>query len=324
MKTRIFHQYISYIRYIKAGRFLKGALVAAFFTALLFSCESFGSISQVGTAIGVATGVIDESQAASINKSAEAVAKSFEDITPEQEYYIGRAVGAVILEDYALYGDEAANYYINLLGQSLALSSDRPELFNGYRFQILDSDEINAFATPGGHILLTRGILRLAGSEDGVAAILAHEIGHIVHQHGVKSIKTSRINTALTSVALTSVQVATDDEIAELTAVFEDSITDVTSTLVNNGYSRETEREADRAAVEIMKRVGYDPRALIEVLEEMDRRLEPGGLDFAKTHPDPDDRIADIGRYLGTYAPAAPEESIRAREARYRRSLAGL
>mgnify|MGYP006292226715 FL=1 len=296
-------------RVLKAG-VLSSCLLIAALVLTLPSCESLGSISQVATGLGVASGVIDESQAASINESAEAVAKSFEDITPEQEYYIGRAVGAVILEDYELYGNEAANYYINLLGQSLALSSDRPELFNGYRFQILDSDEINAFATPGGHVLLTRGILRLAGNEDGVAAILAHEIGHIVHQHGLKSIKTSRINTALTSVALTSVQVATDDEIAELTAVFEDSIRDVTSTLVNNGYSRETEREADRAAVEIMTRVGYDPRALIGVLEMMDRRLEPGGLDFAKTHPDPEDRIADIERFMGTYSPPGPSEGI--------------
>jgi beta-barrel assembly-enhancing protease len=300
------------------------ALGLVLLTLTLFGCESLGSVSQVGTALGVATGVIDESQAASINESARAVAKSFEDITPEQEYYIGRAVGAVILEDYSLYEDEAANYYINLLGQSLALSSDRPELFNGYRFQILDSDEINAFATPGGHILLTRGILRLARSEDGVAAILAHEIGHIVHLHGLKSIKTSRINTALTSVALTSVQVATDDEIAELTAVFEDSIKDVTSTLVNNGYSRETEREADRAAVKIMSRVGYDPRALIGVLEEMDRELEPGGLDFAKTHPDPEDRIADIERFMGSYTPKMSPQGREAREARYRTTLAGL
>jgi predicted Zn-dependent protease len=308
----------------RKARAFAGTLLAAVFLLVLLSCESLGSVSQVATGLGVATGVIDESQAASINESAEAVAKSFEDITPEQEYYIGRSVGAVILEDYATYDDETANYYINLLGQSLALSSDRPELFEGYRFQILDSDEINAFATPGGHILLTRGILRLARNEDGVAAILAHEIGHIVHQHGIKAIKTSRINTALTSVALTSVQVATDEEIAELTEVFEDSIQDVTSTLVNNGYSRETEREADKAAVEILRRVGYDPRALIDVLERMDRELEPGGLDFAKTHPDPVDRIADIERSLGTYSPAPPSAGIEVRTARYRTFLAGL
>ena len=281
----------------------------------LTACETVANVAAMG-------GLVTQEQADSIAQSADAVQKSFEDITPEQEYYIGRSVGAVILDQYDTYDDPVANEYINILGQSVALASDRPELFGGYRYQILDSDEINAFATPSGLVFLTRGMLRLADSEDDVAAIVAHEVGHIVHQHGIKAIKTSRINTALTSVALTSVQIASDEEIAELTAAFEDSVQDVTGTLVNSGYSRGAEREADAEAVAILNRLGYDPKALIRVLQAMDQRLDPGGLDFAKTHPDPEDRIADIqeNHDLSGFVSASPA----ARRVRYQRALGGI
>ncbi|MFP4430469.1 MAG: M48 family metalloprotease [Spirochaetaceae bacterium] len=278
----------------------------------LLSCETVTGVAAAG-------GLVTQEQADSLAGTAEAVQKSFEDITPEQEYYIGRSVGAVILNQYDTYDDPAANEYLNILGQSIALASDRPELFGGYRFQILESGEINAFATPSGLIFLTRGMLRLAQSEDDVAAIIAHEVGHIVEQHGLKAIKTSRINTALTSAALTSAQFASNEDVAELTAAFEDSVQDVTSTLVNSGYSRGAEREADAQAVAILRRLGYDPRSLIRVLEAMDRELEPGGLDFAKTHPDPEDRIEDIEKELdlGGFASAPPA----VRQARFETAL---
>jgi len=290
--------------------------------------------------VAAAGGLVTQQQADSIVRSADAVQKSFEDITPEQEYYIGRSVGAVILDQYDTYDEPRANEYLNILGQSVALASDRPELFGGYRFQILDSGEINAFATPSGLIFLTRGMLRLADSEDDVAAILAHEVGHIVHKHGLKAIKTSRVNTALTSVALTSAQFASNEDVVELTNAFGGSVQDVTGTLVNSGYSRGAEREADAEAVAILRRLGYDPRALVRVLEAMDKEveptgfelfalvrvleamdkeLEPGGLDFAKTHPDPQDRIEDIDKddALSGFSGGPPA----ARQARFERAL---
>jgi beta-barrel assembly-enhancing protease len=285
---------------------------------VFFALVAVAGCSTVAN-VAAAGGLVTQQQADSIVRSADAVQKSFEDITPEQEYYIGRSVGAVILDQYDTYDEPRANEYLNILGQSVALASDRPELFGGYRFQILDSGEINAFATPSGLIFLTRGMLRLADSEDDVAAILAHEVGHIVHKHGLKAIKTSRVNTALTSVALTSAQFASNEDVVELTNAFGGSVQDVTGTLVNSGYSRGAEREADAEAVAILRRLGYDPRALVRVLEAMDKELEPGGLDFAKTHPDPQDRIEDIDKddALGGFSGAPPA----ARQARFERAL---
>ncbi|TVQ37577.1 MAG: peptidase M48 [Spirochaetaceae bacterium] len=306
-----------------AGRavVLTVAVIAAILLVLA-GCESLGSIAEVGTGVAVATGRMTEQQAASVTRSAEAIGRSFEDITPEQEYYIGRAVGATILDQYAPYDEQAATDYLNLIGQSLAMASDRPELFGGYRFMVLDSEEVNAFATPSGLIFVSRGLLRLTRSEDDVAAVLAHEIGHVQHRHGLQAIRTSRITAALTSTAITGAQFATSQEIAELTEVFEDSINDVTTTLVNNGYSRSAEREADQAAVEIMKRIGYDPEALIRVLERMDEDWVSDGPGFMRTHPAPRTRIEVVRNAIGTYRhqPAGTAE----RQRRYERALGSV
>lgn len=300
----------------------RAALLALFVLIALAACGSLGGFGALGAALGAGTGSSDESKTEAIIKTAETVQKSFEDITPEQEYYIGRAVGAVILNQYAPYSEARANEYLNLLGQSLALASERPETFGGYHFLILDSDEINAFAAPGGLVFISRGLLRCAESEDAVAAILAHEVAHVAKQHGLQAIKKSRITTALTSVAITAAQTAGSEELAKLTSVFEDSIKDITSTLINRGYSRAFEREADLQAVTILKRVGYDPRALVQMLKVMEKKLKPGGPGFAKTHPDPEDRIKDINKELEgapSAGPATPE-----RQARYRAAMGSI
>jgi predicted Zn-dependent protease len=284
-----------------------------------FVLAACGTLTQGFTTIGVLTGNISGSQKAAIDKSATAIEKTFEDITPEQEYYIGRAVAATVFSKYRAYKDAKANDYLNLLGTGLAYVSDRPETFRGYHFQVLDSEEINAFAAPGGLIMVSRGILRCAGTEDEVAAILAHEIGHVVMEHGLKAIQTSRLTSALTSTALAAGQTLAPSELQELTATFGDSIGDITNTLITSGYSRDQESEADRQAVIILGRAGYDRMALVRMLEVMKTKLEPGGLDFAKTHPDPDDRIRDAQSFTTDYTnPAAPPA---ARKTRFQTAL---
>ena len=298
-----------------------GLLLLALLPLFLSSCQSLGDISQIGTAFGVATGQISSDQAKSINQSAQAVQKSWEDITPEQEYYIGRAVAAVVLSDYKVYDDPTATEYINLLGQSLAMASDLPVTFSGYHFLILDSNDINALSAPSGFIFITRGLLRTAKTESGVAAILAHEIGHVEHHDGLRAIKKSRLTTALTSVALTGVQLAGSPELAKLTSVFSDSINDITHTLIVNGYSRAYEAEADKAAVDIMKRVGYDPWALVDDLKRMETMLKPDGRGFAKTHPSPEERIKVVEKEIGT-TPRTPVDPKR--EKRFEAALGNI
>jgi predicted Zn-dependent protease len=284
------------------------ACAAAILSALasLSACASLGSVDTMSL-LNIAA------------KSGEAVAKSFEDITPEQEYYVGRAVGANILAQYPPLEAAAANSYLNLLGQSLAQLSDRPETFGGYHFLILDSAEINALSAPGGLIFVSRGLLRCADSEDGVAAILAHEIGHVVRQHGLKAIKTARFKDAGLAIGKAAVEELGPSELAKVTAAFSGTIDDITSTLVNSGYSRSAEKEADLAAVEILKRAGYDPNALVRMLKVMESRLKPGGPGFGKTHPDPKDRIASVQEAIASAG--VPSAAPPARKSRYQAAL---
>lgn len=294
---------------------LAGLFVFLITGAILFifgamaGCKTMEVVTKAGTSIGVATGVLSASQAESVTRSVQVVAKTFEDFTPEQEYYIGRAVGASVLSKYRPYNDQESNLYLNLLGETLAQASNLPETFGGYHFLILDSDEINAFAAPGGLIFITRGMLRCCEHEDALAAVLAHEIGHVQLKHGLQAIKKSRVTTALTTLAIEGARTLGGEELARLTQTFENSISDITSTLINNGYSRVFEREADLAALTILRRVGYNTSGLLDMLRVMGERLKPGASDFATTHPSPANRITYIKAKLGEYSEAVIPET---------------
>lgn len=274
---------------------VRNILLAGVLIGFVGACST---VANIGAGIGQATGAIDERQAASIRRTGERAEASFEDFTPEQEYFIGRSVAATVLESYPEYENEEVNEYVDLVGQTLALFSDRPSIFGGYSFQLLDDEEINAFATPGGHIFISVGMVRLAENEDQLAAVLAHEIQHVVESHGLQAIRTSRVTGALTSAALTGVQLATSEDVAELTEIFEDSIDDITQTLFTAGYSRGAEREADLGAVAIMRRAGYAPGALYDFLGHLDSQWEQDGPGLAQTHPSPQDRMEDVREAL--------------------------
>ena len=279
-----------------------------------------GTVASIGATVGEATGTIDSRQADSIRESGERVERSFDDFTPEQEYYIGRSVGATVLDRYPVYENEEANEYVATVGEVLSLASDRPAIYAGYSFQILDDDELNAFATPGGHIFITRGMMNLAGNEDELAAILAHEIAHVQASHGLQSIRTSRITSALTSTAITGVYLAGSEEVAELTDIFSNSIDDVTQTLFTKGYSRSSEEEADTAAVEILRRAGYSPRALVTFLERMEADWESDGPGFMQTHPSPSDRMEVVENVVREDDPNVDER----RTMRFERIIGGV
>jgi beta-barrel assembly-enhancing protease len=269
---------------------------AALLAGMLTGCETLNQIAELGTSVAVATGDLTEEEAASVNRTTRAVTKTFEDITPEQEYYIGRTVAATVLLGYKPFPAEDLNAYVNRVGQSLALFSMRPETFGGYRFHVLDSDEINAFAAPGGLILVTRGLLQCCQTEDELAAVLAHEIGHVEKLHGLRAIRTGRLNSALTILAVEAGKNLAGEELAEVTKAFDESINDITTTLMNSGYSRRLEFEADAAAVEILRKAGYTPGALVAMLENMQANWVPARMDFAATHPPPTDRIVQLQR----------------------------
>ena len=214
-------------------------LAVAFLGVLLAGCASMDL--SVGNMVALGQGVQQV-------QTAEQT-----EFTPEQEYYIGRAVAANLLSSRKVYDNPRATNYLNVLERALSIYSDRPDTFGGYHVLIIDSDEINAFAAPGGLILVSRGLLRCATSEDSVAAILAHETSHVVLKHGLNAIKEARKTAAYRSLAITAANTAGGSNIQQLTDLFKDSIADITNTLVNNGYSRDLEFQADQMALQIMR-----------------------------------------------------------------------
>jgi beta-barrel assembly-enhancing protease len=293
----------------------------AFILAVVISTTGCQSMTNLGTTVGVATGKISPDQAQSIRRGAGAVARAYEQLTPEQEYYIGRSVAATILGTYNPFPHEAATKYITELGRALALFSKRPETFGGWHFMILDTDEVNAFATPGGFILISRGMLRCTSNEDELAAVIAHEIAHVELEHGLRAIKKSRWTSAFTILGTEAAAQLGGRELAQLTTVFEGTITDITSTMVNSGYSRSLEREADASAVAILKLAGYNPTALINMLQNMDSRLANDKRGFYNTHPKARDRIRDIEKATPGRTPVVAHA---VRSARFRNAMKGI
>ena len=261
---------------------------------LAAGCKTVNKLTAGAADIAAGAGLMTKDQAESTKRVSGAVTKTFQDITPEQEYYIGRTVAATVLLGYKPLQADDLNDYVNRIGQALAQFSTRPETFGGYHFLVLDSDDINAFAAPGGLILATRGLLECCQTEDELAAVLAHEIGHVEKLHGLRAIRTGRLNSALTILAVEAGKNLAGENLAEVTKAFDESINDITTTLMNSGYSRKLEFEADAAAIGILKQAGYQPGALVAMLENMAKSWDSSRKDFAATHPPPADRIAEL------------------------------
>ena len=276
-----------------------GILVSLILTAgaawWLVGCAS---VAKVATDAAQATGHIDEDQAESLHRGIDAVDMTFQDITPEQEYYIGRAVTARMFTSYRASDHDLTNVYLNELGQTLAMASDRPETFGGYHFQLIETDEINAFAAPGGLILVSTACWTFATPRTNWPPSWPMRSGTWSGKHGLRAIKNSRLTSAITILASESAQNFGSEDLKQLVEDYEGSIDDVATTLMVKGYSRDLEEEADRIAITILERVGYDPKALTRMLAEMQKQLRSGGPGFARTHPAPKDRIDAISPSL--------------------------
>jgi predicted Zn-dependent protease len=303
------------IKMFKARLYLP-IIISSLFAFVFFSCAGLGAVAGIGAQIASSAGLISQNTADAIIISGQAADKAFEDITPEQEYYIGRAVAANILTTYKVYnGSPALTAYLNRIVNTITINSPRPEIYNGYHLNILDSDEINAFATPGGHIFITRGLIACTDSEDALAGVIAHEVGHILLQHSLEAIKKSRNNQAFMTALVATGGAATNTDVKQLTEVFNASIGEVLNTMLNSGFSRDQEFAADSAALELMAGSGYEPTCLIDMLHSLEKNQAGHAGGFNKTHPTPGQRIASAEKSVSQYT---VPDTTSFRQARYK------
>jgi len=200
----------------------------------------------------------------------------------DDEARSGDAIAATVFGAAPPWRKPAAESYVNLVGRNLARQVERKDL--RWRFAILDTPSINAMAFPGGIVVITRGLYALLGSEDELAAVLAHEIAHVNRRHQWKVIQQQKL------VALAGNAVASSDagRSAQVAA-------DLGTKLIARGLDKSAEFEADRDGVVIAARAGYDSSGLIAVMERL-KSLKTGAdtaLLFS-THPSPEARIAAL------------------------------
>jgi predicted Zn-dependent protease len=215
------------------------------------------------------------------------------DVDEKEEIEIGGDMAARLLGAAPLVADEQLQRYVNNVGRWLASQTERPGL--PWRFGVLDAPQLNAFATPGGHIFITRGLLSSMNNEAELAGVLAHEIAHVLRKHHLKAIqKTAQLELANTVIGTFRRQDDRTNRHEKLLAAG--------SELFARGLDKDDELEADRLGVVIAARAGYGAYGLPAVLQTL-QAMNPADSGLAlmfKTHPAPAERLGALEKMQPT------------------------
>lgn len=246
-------------------------------------------------------------------------------MTENREKEIGLEEHEKVLASMTLFQDEELLEYVRKVGNKVAKVSHRPDL--EYTFNIIDSPEINAFALPGGYVYVNRGLLTFMNSEADLAAVLAHEIGHITARHAVQ--QQARGTLARTAAQVGGIVTA----VATGSGYVGSQISDVASIWAQtglSGFGREHELEADSLGAEYIREAGYDPSAMINVVtvlknqEDFSRRVNNGGGGYHglfATHPRNDTRLQEA---IASVANLSEGEVTETDNTEFRRNIDGL
>ncbi|MCT7959796.1 M48 family metallopeptidase [Laspinema sp. D1] len=197
-----------------------------------------------------------------------------------QEVALGQQINQQILSSqFRRYGNTQINNYVREVGDRLVPQSDRPNLT--YTFQVVEDDSINAFATMGGFVYVTTGLLQAMDNEAQLAGVMGHEIGHIVHKHSIRQMRELIIARGLAGAA------GIDSNIAVQIGV---------ELALRRPRSRQHEYEADRGALAILMNTGYAPQGLVQFFEKL--LGKPSPPTFLSTHPASSDRIAALEQMI--------------------------
>ncbi|MFH0917711.1 MAG: Maf family nucleotide pyrophosphatase [Candidatus Omnitrophota bacterium] len=207
----------------------------------------------------------------------------------DQEVRMGQSINHRVEKELKFSGDPLEQKRVEDIGKKIVAVSDRKEI--DYHFQVLDDDEINAVSLPGGYVYVNSGLLAKVASDDELACILAHEVGHIVARHSIKKLQ------ALQSYSILRVLVAVAPGTAEVS-----NAADAAFAQFLLGYSRQDELLADQLGARYAKLAGYNPQGMITFLirlQDINRRMPLKERSYYKTHPYVPDRIRVVKQELG-------------------------
>jgi predicted Zn-dependent protease len=220
-------------------------------------------------------------------------------MTEKQEIRLGRESHVQIEREFGgVYPDPQIQQYVNSIGMEMARYAGRPNM--DWQFRVLNSDQVNAFAVPGGYIYLTRGLLFRMRNEAQLAGVLAHEAGHIAHRDSVQQIQQAQGLNLLAGLAgLFGGERAGD-------------ITQFVSAFLQLKYSRDQEQRADMAGLSYMTRAGYNPHGLVQLMQILQQAqgARGGPPEFFSTHPDPGNRIEYLNDTIRSKYPAAAASGV--------------
>jgi len=249
--------------------------------------ESSDVIQGLGEAFGLKKKKID------LFQKGLGVVEALQPIGEEEEITLGEAVA---VEAFSRFGGEYSNpawtRYINLVGETIAEVSDRPTL--NYHFAILNSTEQNAFATPGGYIFITVGLLKTLKNEAELAGVLAHEVAHVTKQHMLETIRRGAVLGSVSEFTLTAMKKNPE--------MFSSVIDEMTEVLFTKGLDKDKEFEADVVGVDYAYRAGYHPQGLRDYLQTLSKEEGHVQSKFFTTHPSTTVRISKIDSLLRDYS----------------------
>lgn len=211
-------------------------------------------------------------------------------ISTNEEISIGQKMAAQVDSTEKVLPDNEVQDYVNGVGQKIAHVSDRKDL--PFHFRVLESKEINAFATPGGYIYVYSGLLRILDDEAELAGVLSHEISHVVARHGVKKLQQVLGVQVVLSIALGSSSQLSQDLVSTSIGI------------ILQGYSRDNEFEADQFGTFYMEKAGYNPEGMAELLGKLDKLSDKEPTFFEKlsaSHPPTKERIARVEKEIGGF-----------------------
>ncbi len=233
---------------------------------------------------------------------------------PEGEHYLGRAVAAEIIARYGFDTDAGARKYLALLGTYLVYANELPVTYRNYRFAVLATPEIRAFSTPGGTVLLSRGLLDAVRSEEELAGVIAHELGHLQNKDGINSVGRSKVTSILTAFGtLAASFVGGGGLAAALLQTFEGAVDHAVTDLVNKGYSQSQELAADEAAVRILRGAGYKAGPYLDFSRRIFAEAMAQSASPLSTHPSSAARITALEKSTGRESVSGHASPIRER-----------